>query len=217
MLHSDNNKALIVVLGLCFFTSYLFSQTVYSNKESSSFGFTAGLTSSDIYKDTINYEQGISLNGGFAFTFAVSDKSNIGVELLLTGKTVKRSNPIIKYRFSYIDIPVYFQRKLSENIKLDLGVQYSTLVKAKYYILEGSHAGGVLDQPLATKMTNDIGVLAGVELGILKNLFVAGRYTYFVNSIIQPESPCWGVFQFSLKCVVFRGHKQLFNKKGKSE
>jgi len=213
MLIDNKNKALIVVLVLCCFTKTFFSQTVYTNKETQSFGFTVGMTSSDIYRDTINYEQGIFFNGGLVYTLSFSDKSNIGMELLYTGKKVKRSKPIMKFAFSYIDVPVYYQLKLSDNFKLNLGIQYSNYVNATYDTLDGSKSNGVHTQPLTTTMGNDFGVLAGLEFGITKNLFVSARYTLSVKSFAETQSPYFGVFQFSFKYVVFRGYKQLFKKR----
>ena len=120
-----SKKAFIIIWVLCFFSRTVFSQDVYSNKESATFSFTLGLTSSDLYHDTINYSQGILFNGGLVYTLTFSDKLNAGIELSYTGKSVKKDNPIIKYRFGYIDIPLYLQYKISDGIRANIGVQYS--------------------------------------------------------------------------------------------
>src|ERR1043165_7736257 len=125
-------KILFLVVFIMLFLKNNYSQVTYSNKVSSLFCFTAGLTSSSLYRDTINYEQGIHFAGGFAYTFAVADKANIGIELLYTGKLVKKSSPIIKYRFYYLDIPVYFQYKFNDYIRANVGLQYSKYMNSKF-------------------------------------------------------------------------------------
>jgi hypothetical protein len=208
MSNEKNNKVLIVLFLLSFFVKGVYSQTYYSNKESSTFSFTLGLTSTGLYNDTISYQQGILFNGGFVYTHIITDKTNIGVELLYSGMAVKSSSPIIKYRFGYIDIPVYFQYKFSDNFLANIGIQYSKYMSSKYYYLDGSHAGGVHPEPLATKMGDDVAVLAGIELGLSKNLFIAGRYTLSTNPFFDKASPYFGVFQLSFRYVVFRGFQQ---------
>ena len=202
------NKALIAITVICLFVNDAFSQTFYSNKESSTFSFTIGLTSTGLFNDTISYQQGILFNGGFVYTHTITDKTNIGVELLYSGKAVKSSSPIIKYRFGYIDIPVYFQYKFSENILANIGLQYSKYMSSKYYYLDGSHAGGVHPEALATKMGDDIALLGGIELGLSKNLFIAGRYTISTKPFLDKTSPYFGVFQLTFRYVVFRGFQQ---------
>ncbi len=213
MLNDTNNKLLLVLIGLYLFTENSFSQTYYSNKESSSFGFTVGLTSSDIYRDTIKYESGIFFNAGFVYTLAVTGKANIGIEILYSGKAVKRSKPIVKYRFGFVDIPFYYQLKLSDNFKLNAGIQYSKFILSQYDTLDGGNSAGVHTEHLKTKMDDDVGLLAGLEFGVSKNLFVSARYTLSSKSFLEKNSAYFGVFQLSFKYVVFRGYKQLFNKK----
>ncbi len=214
MLNNNNSsKALILMLVLCFFSTFAFSQTVYSNKEAQSVGFTIGLTSSDIYRDTINYEPGIFLNAGFTYTISLSEKSNLGLELLYSRNAVKRSKPIAKYFFDYVEIPFYYQQKISDNFRLNLGIKYSNFISSTYDTLDGEKSTGVHVQPLKTKMGNDFGILAGIEFGITKNLFAAARYTISAKSFTEDKSPYMGIFQLSFKYVVFRGYQQIFNKK----
>ena len=183
MLTNNKNKALILVLVLYFFINTSFSQTIYSNKESSTFGLTVGMTSSNLYRDTIKYDPAISFTGGLVYVLSITEKSNVGLELLYTGKVVKKSKPITRFNFSYIDLPIYYQRKISDNIRIDAGIQYSIFANSKFDTLDGSKASGVHFQPLKTKMGNDFGVLAGLEFGITKNFFVSARYTLSVKSL----------------------------------
>ncbi len=210
-----NNRILKIILSffICLVSALSFSQTVYSNKEQSTFSFTFGITSTGCYRDTIAYSQGILFNGGFVYILSLSDKSNIGMEGLFSGKAFKSSSPFIKYRFGYADVPIYYQYKFSTNIRADIGAQYSKYITSQYYYLDGSKSTGVHKEALATKIGDDYGVLAGVEFGIAKNLFITARYTVSANSFINKSTPYLAVFQCSFRWVVFRGYKQMFNKK----
>lgn len=210
-------KALISLLVLCFFSKISSSQTVYSTKEYCSFGFVGSMTSSDIYKDTINYESGIGIGAGGCFTLTLSDKSNVGIEVVDIVKTIKRSHPIQKYYFNFVDIPLYYQYKLSEKVKFNIGLQYSVFAASKFDTLSQESTSGVKFAPLKTNVTNDIGILGGVEFGFLNNWFISGRYTMSLTPFTNKNTPYFGVFQLSLKCVVFKGHKQIFHKKGNGD
>ncbi len=210
MINFNKNKTriLLPLFLLCFFFNYSFAQVVYSNKPSSTFSFTLGLTSTGLYRDTISYQQGILFNAGFVYTHTLNQKSNIGVEVLFTGKSIKRSSPIIKYRFGYLDVPVYFQYKLSDNILINAGAQYSKYIASRYYYLDGSRANGVHPEVLKTNMDDDIGLLVGAELGVSKNLFLTARYTYSTKPFFDKSSPYFGVFQFSFRIVFYKDYKQ---------
>lgn len=207
------SKSFLTVNLLLLITRLSFSQTVYSSKEQSTFSFNIGMTSTGVYRDTISYFQGILFNGGVNYLLAFSDKSNIGIECLYSGKAFKRSSPIIKYRFTYVDIPVYYQYKFSENIRADIGVQYSKYLTSQYYYLDGSKSTGVHKEPLATKFGDDFGVLIGTELGLTKNFFMGLRYSLSANSFLDNKSAYMGLFQFSFKLVVYRGYREMFSRK----
>lgn len=207
------NKALILIVVFCFFSRTVFSQDVYSNKESATFAFTVGLTSSDLYRDTINYSAGILFNGGFVYTLTFSDKLNGGIELLFTGKALRKEKPLTKYRFGYIDIPLYLQYKFSDGIKANLGIQYSKMLDANYLNIDPSQANGMHKKPLDSNLDNDYGVLLGAEIHLNKNLELAARYTLSAKSFVDKSTPYFGVFQLSFKYIVYRSYKQYFHKK----
>ena len=213
MLKIITDKAFKLFFLFVLFNKLSLSQAVYSDKEQSTFSFTLGMTSTGCYRDTIKYSQGILFNGGFVYILSVSDKSNIGIEALFSGKAFKSNSPFIKYRFSFVDLPLYYQYKLSSNIRANLGIQYSKYISSQYYYLDGSKTTGVHKEPLTTNIGDDMGVLVGGEFGIAKNLFVTARYTISANSFFKSNSPYLSVFQFSFKWVVYRGYKQIFNRK----
>jgi hypothetical protein len=210
---NSSKKALTLIMVICFFSGTVFSQDIYTNKESAAFSFTLGLTSSDLYHDTVNYSPGILFNGGLVYTLAFSEKINCGIELLYTGKALRKENPLTKYRFGYLDLPLYLQYKFSEGIKANIGFQYSTILNAQYLFVDPSKANGMHKKPLSTGLHNDFGVLLGVEFNINKNLGIAARYTLSAKSFVDNGQPYLGVFQLSFKYVVFRSYKQYFHKK----
>jgi len=205
-------NSLLSFLSLIIISANSISQTVYSSKEQSTFTFNVGLTTTGEYRDTISYTQGVLFSGGATYLFAVSDKSNIGIEASYIGKAFKRSNPIIKYRYFYVEIPLFYQYKFSENIRGNIGIQYSKYLNSYYYYLDGSQNTGVHKLPLNTKLGDDYGLLLGLDIGILKNFYLGARYSISTSSFLENNTPYMGTFQFTLRAVVFRGYKQLFNK-----
>lgn len=207
------NKALITLLVLCCFSNFIFSQDVYSNKESSTFSFTLGLTSSNLYHDTIRYSTGILFNGGFVYTLTFSDKINFGLEALLTGKAIKKDNPIIKYRFGYIDIPLYLQYKFNPTVRANIGLVFSKNFYSRLAYLDGSKTSGVHLKSFQSPIDNDCGILLGIELNLAKDVFIAARYSLSATSMLNSNKPYFGVFQLSFNYVAFRSYKQIFHKK----
>src|ERR1700746_2281292 len=105
-------SAIVATAMMCSFSFVCSSQIVYTNKETSKFSFTVGMTSSNLLKDTVHYKPGILFNGGFMYSVSLSDHFNIAANLLYTGKCFKNDSPIIKYRYFYMDVPLYLQYKI---------------------------------------------------------------------------------------------------------
>ncbi len=206
-------KALIAVLMLYFFSIRVFAQVVYSNKPSSTFSFTLGLTSTNLVNDTTDLKSGILFSGGFIYTFNLSEKINIGMECLYTGKGLRQDSPILKYRYYYIDIPLYFQLKLSESIRLNAGMQYSNFTNSNIQYMDST---GVKVKSYNSIKNTDFGVLFGAEINITNDLSIAARYTLSASTFFEKNKVNFGVFQFSLNYVAFRTYKQIFHKKEKT-
>ncbi len=205
------SKALIFLLVLCFFTNSVRSQIVYSNKETASFAFTLGMTSSNLYNDSIKFNSGILFNAGFVYALALAEKSKIGAEILLTGKAFKKENPIVKYRTGFVDVPLYYQYNFSDDFKFNIGVQYSKKIFAHQVVFDGSKKSGTNKLPFNSNIDSDFGVLAGLEFNLLENFNLGARYTVSTNVFSSGKS-YFGVFQFSIKYYTWRSHKQYFNK-----
>jgi hypothetical protein len=210
-------KTSITTLFLCLFSFKAVSQVVYSNKESSTFSFTVGMTNSNLINDSVKYRTGTLFNGGFIYTIVLSDKLNVGLEALYTGKAFRNESPLIKYRYFYIDVPLYLQYKLSESVRFNLGAQYSSFTNSKIIILDGQSTSGVKIQPYTNIKPADIGVLFGAEVDLSKNLSLAARYTISTSTFYQKNSINFGVFQVSLNYAVYRTHKQFLNRHKEKE
>ncbi len=215
MIFNSFLKTSITTLLLCLF-SFNASSQEYSNKVYSTFSFTVGMTSSRLLNDTITYRPGILCSGGFMYTIVLSDKLNIGLELLYTGKAFRTESPITKFRYFYVDVPVYLQYKLGDNIRFNMGGQYSTFTNSKIVLLDQTSANGVNVQPYNNIKPADVSFLAGVELDLNENFALATRYTISSSAFFDKTQVSFGVFQLSLNYVVYRSHKP-FLKQHKEE
>lgn len=209
-------KALIFALVLYFFSVPAFSQTVYSSDPAATFCFTVGLTSTKLVNDTNNFKSGILFNGGFIYSVSLSHKANIALECLYTGKGMKQELPIVKYRYFYVDVPLYLQLKLGENIRFNIGAQYSIFTNSRVVYLDGSKPNGINVEKFNTIKNKDYGFLLGAEVDITKNLAMAVRYTLSGSTFFEKNQVNFGVFQLSFNYSAFRSYKQFFHKKVKS-
>ncbi len=209
-------KSSIATTLLCLIC-FIASAQVYSNKESSTFSFTVGMTSSNLIKDSVSHRAGILCNGGFIETVVLSDKINIGLELLYTGKSFKDESKIIKFRYFYIDVPLYIQYKASESIRFNLGAQYSSFTNSKIIFIDGGNSNGVNIQPFNNIKPADVGFLVGAEIDLTKNIALAARYTISTSTFFEKNSINFGVFQLSFNYAVYRSHKQFLNRHKEKE
>lgn len=209
-------KTSITTIVLCLF-SFKATAQAYSNTASSTFSFTLGMTSSNRIKDSVEYKPGILCTGGFIYTIVLSEKLNVGLELLYTGKSFKSESALIKYRYFYLDVPVYLQYKLGENIRFNLGAQYSTFTNSKIVQLDQNSTSGVNIQAYNNIKTADVGVLFGAEIDLSKNISLAARYTLSTSTFYDSDQVNFGVFQFSLNYSVYKTYKQFLNRHKEKE
>jgi len=209
---SHSFKTGLTILLICFYSSHSFSQDIYSSKESSRFSFTLGMTSTSLLKDTFGYKSGILFNGGFMYSVAVSEKFNVGANLLYTGKSLKNDSPIIKYRYFYIDLPIFMQYQLSDNIRINLGGQYSWHTNSKVIVIDGSNSTGINIEKSGSIKDNDYGFLAGAEIDLNHAISLAARYTLSGSTFFEKNKINFGVFQFSINYLVYSSHKNFFSK-----
>lgn len=200
-----------MILFLCLFSFKGYSQ-VYSSNATSTFSFTASMTSSNLIKDTMKYKSGILFSGGFMYSIVLSDKINVGMELLYTGKSFKNESPIIKYRYFYVDVPIYLQYKLGDNIRFNLGAQYSQFTNSTIVQLDQGSSTGTNTEPYNNIKPADVGVLFGAEIDLTENIALAARYTLSTSTFYDSNQVNFGVFQLSFNYAVYRSHKQFLNR-----
>jgi opacity protein-like surface antigen len=202
-----NGKKSIAVLVLFLFAVSASAQ-VYSNKEFSRFSFTGGMTSSRLLHDSISYKPAISFGGGFRYSVRLSDQLNIGIEALYTGKAFKTEAPIIKYRYFYIDIPLYLQYKLGESVRFNFGGQASAFTNSKVELLDGSNSSGVNVKNYKSIKAMDYSALGGVEFDFTDDISMGLRYTVSTSTFFRKYQPNFSVFEVSFNYVVYRSHRE---------
>jgi opacity protein-like surface antigen len=185
------------------------AQIVYSNKESSRFSFTAGMTSTKLLHDTVSYRPGIGFGGGFRYSIVLNNKLNVGLEAMYTGKSFKTESSTIKYRFFYIDLPLYLQYKLGESIRFNFGGQVSTYTNSKVVVLDGTNKNGVNVQNSTGIKAIDYSVLAGAEFDLTDDIAFGFRYNLSTSTFLAHDKPNFSVFEVSLNYVVYRSYRHL--------
>lgn len=153
------------------------------------------------------------LHAGLVYTVMLNDRLNAGIEVEYTGKAVRNESPIIKYRFFYVDIPLYLQVNLSENIRLNAGVQYSIATNSQMTGIDPSNPNGVHTYKISAVRPTDYGFLGGVEFDVSKSISVGARYAISASSFFQKDEIGFGVFQLSLKYSPLKTYQVFFHKK----
>jgi hypothetical protein len=199
-------------LSLLVLLSFQAGAQTYSNKESFRYSFTAGLTSSNLMKDSVKYRPGIYGNAGITAALVLNERINLGLEGLFSGKAFKQDSPIVKYRFFYLDFPLYIQYKLGDgSIRVNAGAQYSKFIGSRKVELDPNSANGVHQFNYVNIKDMDYSLLIGAEADLLQNLSFGARYTISTSAFAENGPPAFGVFQFSLSYVGFRSYRQLFS------
>jgi hypothetical protein len=206
-----SGKILVLLLAFSLSGTSLSGQT-YSNKVSSILSFTAGLTSTNLINDSVSYRSGILFNGGLGYSVMLTDKLNVAIEILYTGKGFKNDSPIIKYRHYFADIPLYAQIRLGENMRINAGFQYSIATNSQMVTIDPSKANGVKVTTINVIKPMDYGLLGGAELDLSKNITLGARYTISASAF-QKNEISFGVFLLSFKYSPIKTHQVFFRKK----
>ena len=213
MINSSRFKTAFSIALICVCVFHSFSQTVYSSDESSRFSFTAGMTSSNLINDTSHFQSAILCGGGFMYGITLSEKFNITANILYTGKAFKSDKPTVKYHYFYLDFPLYLQYKLGDNVRINLGGQYSQYTNSSIVVLDGGSASGVNIEKSTSIKDNDYGFLAGIEIDITDDISLAARYSASTSAFFEKNKVNFGVFQLSLNYDVYNSHRKFFHKK----
>jgi hypothetical protein len=212
MFKINSIKILLFLLLFPYFSNFLNAQ-VYTNTPSSKFSCTIGLTASDLINDSSNYSTGILFNAGFVYSLRLSEKLNVNIELLYSGKAVKTETPIVKYRYFYADIPLYLQYNFNDNSRANIGGQYSIFTNSIVSQIDGSSANGVNNIKYENIKNNDYGFLLGAEIDCTEKLTLTARYTLSSSTFFEKNQPNFGIFNLAFRYTLSSTYKQFFGKK----
>jgi hypothetical protein len=206
-------KKALIALMLCISCITALHSQVYSNKESSILFFSAGITSSNLLKDSMHFKPGILFHGGIGYSVVLNDRFNVAAEVQYTGKGFKNESPIIKYRYFFVDVPLYAQVKFGESIRINAGVQYSVATNSQVVVIDPSKANGVNIINSAAAKPSDYSFLLGAEVDITKSFSLAARYSVSGSTFFVKNDINFGVFQFSVKYAAIKTYQVFFHKK----
>jgi Outer membrane protein beta-barrel domain len=209
----NGHKKIVCLVVAIFFCTFAGNAQVYSTTPSSVFSFTTGVTSSNLINDSIPYKRSILFSGGFMYSVALSERWNVATNVLYSGRAFKTESPIVKYRYYYLDIPLYLQYNAGDRIRLNVGGQFSKFTNSKIVVLDGNGMNGVNVQKYKNIKDTDYGLLVGIEADLSDDVSVALRYTTSASTFFLKDRVNFGVFQFSFCYVAFKTHRQLFHKK----
>lgn len=185
----------------------------YTNYPSVTVAPLIGITSTNLYNDSISYKPGILFSGGFYTGIRLHEKLDLGIELSYTGKAVKTDDPLTKYRFYYVDLPVYLQYKPIPGFRINFGGQYSKFTNSQITNIDGSTSSGSKTEKYINIKDQDFAFMAGADIDINEKLSVGARYTLSTSTFIDPQLINFGVFSLSFKYVLYRSYRVLFPKK----
>lgn len=203
-------KKVVVIVGLLIICMNVNAQT-YSNKPSSILSFSAGLTSSNYYVDSLSFKTGILFYGGFSYSIVLNERLNVALDLAYTGKGFKTTSPIVKYRCYFVELPIYAQIKLGENIRINAGAQVSYATNSNRISIDQTKTNGVRSDQIDNPVDFDYAILAGAEFDISKDIGIGARYSY--SPLALPDgSGGFGCFQLHVKYSPIKTYKVFFGK-----
>ena len=134
-----------------------------------------------------NYQAGVF------FEYRFTSEISIAPEVVFAAQGGKYKNEMfgIKHTFTehvnYINVPVMLKYYVTPSLSIDFGPQVGFNIYSKFTdeLDDGTHKGKtVTDQKDATKSV-DFGVALGLTYNIAKDVFVQGRYTMGMTSVLK--------------------------------
>lgn len=192
-----------------------FAQKYYSSDPTSAIVFSGGITSSNVLNDSVTPSSSvIALMGGLNYRLMLSEKLSLNAGLLYAGKGYKREKPEEKYRYYYLDLPLYLQYHVVPDVKIDLGAQYSVFSMGNVTVLDDSKSSGVNHKRISALKPNDYGLLAGLNLSMGKNFDLAAHYYLSLSAFQKAFSPGdFSVFNVQLQYYMVK----FYNARKKKE
>jgi hypothetical protein len=182
-------RTILLAFAFLVFTLPSLAQTYYSSDPASAILFCGGITSSNVLNDTASSNNVVSLMGGLKYRIILSEKFNLNLGAVYTGKGYKREKPIQKFRYYYLDIPLYLQYHLVQDVRIDLGAQYSVFSMGNITVIDDSKSSGVNHQRISALRPNDYGLRAGINIKMHDNFDLAAQYYLSLSALQKAASP----------------------------
>jgi hypothetical protein len=171
-------KKLIWIVALSFEANCTFAQRYYTNESAGSIMFVAGFNSSRLLTDTADNPGLKTPLAGLMYSYYPKGQFNISIGAIYAAKGYKQEKLHESHRYFYVDIPLYVQYKLSDDIRFDLGGQCSLFTASATSYLDGSSQQGAKtvwgSQSL---IKNDLGIVGGVDIKLGDNFDLTAHYS----------------------------------------
>lgn len=171
-------KILFTAIGCALFSVQGYCQRYYTNEPSGAILFAAGLNNSRTLHDTASYASVKTPLGGLLYSRVINDRFNLDMGVMYAAKGYNYEKYHTKNRFFYIEIPLYAQYKLSEDVRFDLGAQYSIFTSGISTFPNGDTGSGkdhvsINDSP----DDNYYSMIAGVDIKLNDHFDLTAHYT----------------------------------------
>jgi len=165
------------------------------------FGIKGGLNSSNFSGDTagMNFKSSIGFNAGVFATIKLSDKINLQPEILYSTQGAEVQNVVapvngvnytadIKFKLSYINIPVMLKYYVADKFNIEAGPQVGFLTSAKTSTkVEGFSQ--TVDQDAKDYFESvDFGFNFGAGYDFTKNISAGIRYNLGLSNVLNTAS-----------------------------
>jgi hypothetical protein len=183
------------------------AQKYYTSDPSGSIIFAAGFNNSSLLTDTADHASIKTPFAGLMYNHVISERFNLNMGVSYIAKGYKNEKLHMKHRYFYAEMPVYLQYKLGDDIRFDIGAQYSLFTNATTTYLDGDKDGGQnsIHDNIALKRT-DPSAMLGAELKISDSFDLAARYTRSFSSFKKELGFSSFQLQLHYRMISFYGH-----------
>lgn len=178
-------------------TALLFSTGAFA--QHFEYGAKTGLSFAKMTKfEDTGFKTGIYA-GAFA-EYVINDFVGVQAELLysMQGARWEAGNELLRYKFCYVNLPIFAKIYVSKGLSVDLGPQFGYMVSAKIKFKDevSSVTNNVYDDGNLKKF--DISAAIGLSYKFAYGLEASARYNLGLTKVIESKSSKNSVFQIGL-------------------
>lgn len=182
-------KKILTLIMCSWLTIAGYGQKYYSGNPTSSIFLQGGMTSSDLVHNGQSSRRIVSPTAGLMYSFSAHKKINVNLGLQLAGRGFQTDKPIAKHRFYYFDVPFYLQYKLSDDLRFDLGAQYSTFISGRSTVLDGNKSNGITKIKAGSALIpKEVAGFLGVEFRVFDSVDLSARYVLSLDAFQNQPS-----------------------------